>query len=173
MMLTICYGLSQPKKISFDELAIPVASEEFSESLHFGGVCSSIVRFRNFATDYENRLGCYYFENRCADCCFGNFICNTDRYPIGKRIWNNRKNRKFQNRCLCHQQVNKRKLYTALAIFALLIILFVVQLFDVAVSAAICALLCILTEPFRKKSFSDMKWDIVIWLASVMGLEKH
>lgn len=177
MMLTICYGIvAAEKKYRLMNLAIPVAFGGI-----FGGACTLVGSAPQLSASgilqqiTGTGLGMFTISKIGVPIAvLGILYVTLIGYPIGKRIWSNREEPEISGIGACaHQQVNKRKLYTALAIFALLIILFVVQLFDVAVSAAICALLCILTGTISQKdAFSDMKWDIVIWLASVMGLAK-
>lgn len=102
-------------------------------------------------------------------------------YPLGKKIWGTRKelaenDRVYLDDITRTQKTNvgsKGKRPRMAFIFSLMILLFVTELVDTAMAAAIAAMLCVIMQCTSAESiFRHMNWKVIIWLAGCLGIAK-
>lgn len=148
----------------------------------FGGVCTLVGSTPQLTangilsemTGLELGMFDYTLPGALMTAVYMTFVL-TIGHKIGNKVWGGTEEVSATDKDIAKSTeeivIDKRKLFTMVAIFAVTIILFIGAWIPVATTAVISALLCVATGCTNQKSIiKNMDWSVIFVLAGCLGL---
>lgn len=178
LMIAVCNGVvAVDKNMKMKNIALPVAIG----TIFGGGITLVGCSGQLTATGILNELTGQSIEmfTMSGECIIMSIIAilyvTFIGYPMGKKIWGNRdeNNSKMDMNMDLNANIDKKKAYTVIGIFALVIVLFFTGLTEPGIAATIGAILCVATKVItHKQAYSGVDWNVTIWLSCCLGLAR-
>lgn len=178
LMIAVCNGVvAVDKNMKMKNIALPVAIG----TIFGGGITLVGCSGQLTATGILNELTGQSIEmfTMTPECIILSIVAilyvTFIGYPLGKKIWGNREetSTKMNMNMDLDAEIDKKKAYTVIGIFAIVILLFFTGWTEPGIAATIGAILCVATKIItHKQAYNGVDWNVTIWLSCCLGLAR-
>lgn len=178
LMIAVCNGVvAVDKNMKMKNIALPVAIG----TIFGGGITLVGCSGQLTATGILNELTGQSIEmfTMTPECIILSIVAilyvTFIGYPLGKKIWGTREetSTKMNMNMDLDAEIDKKKAYTVIGIFAIVILLFFTGWTEPGIAATIGAILCVATKIItHKQAYNGVDWNVTIWLSCCLGLAR-